>query len=201
MNDYTRLSVDTFLDRLADRTPTPGGGAVAAAAGALATAMGRMVLAYSVGNKTPDDVRARVESGAEKLRRADGLLRRFIAEDATAYQHMVSIGKSDAVAYQAAVVSAASVPLAIAATASDVLAVLEGLASDASRYLLSDLGVAAVVADAAARAAAYSVRVNLPEVTDPTAREKFAAEAGRVLEHCAARRAAIERAVRDRSTA
>ncbi|MGI0068150.1 MAG: cyclodeaminase/cyclohydrolase family protein, partial [Thermoplasmata archaeon] len=36
-----------FLDRIAARTPTPGGGSAAAAAGALAAALGEMVLAYS----------------------------------------------------------------------------------------------------------------------------------------------------------
>lgn len=198
MNEFTRLTVAEFLDRLADRKPTPGGGAVAAAAGGLACAMGRMVAAYSVGKKTTDDVCGRVDPIREQLRRLDEMLRRMIAEDAVAYTHMTSVDRSDAVAYQAAVVAAVSVPMGIAAAASEALAVLDDLKADANRYLLSDLGVAAVMADAAARSAAYSVRVNLPEVADSATRDRLAGDIGRILGHCDGRRASIEAFVGDR---
>ncbi len=51
MDDLTKLTVESFLDEVADRTPTPGGGAVSALAGALACAMARMVAAYSEPNR------------------------------------------------------------------------------------------------------------------------------------------------------
>ncbi len=201
MNEFTRLTVAEFLDRLADRTPTPGGGAVAAAAGALSCAMGRMVAAYSVGKKTSEEVRGRVEPAREKLRRLDELLRRLMAEDAVAYAHMTSVDRSDVPAHQAAVIAAVSVPLDIAAAASEALEVLDGLKADASRYLLSDLGVAAVMADATARSAAYSVRVNLPEVADPGTRDRLADDIRRIVGHCDRRRASIEAFVEDRLSA
>lgn len=198
MNEFTRLPVAEFLDRLSDRTPTPGGGAVAAAAGALACAMGRMVAAYSVGKKTPEAVRGRVESAGDKLGRLDEMLRRMIAEDAVAYSHMTSVDRSDVSAHQAAVIAAVSVPLGIAAAVSEALEVLVDLKVDASRYLLSDLGVAAVMADATARSAAYSVRINLPEVADPATRDRLADDIRRIVERCDRRRAEIEAFVEDR---
>ena len=201
MNEFTRLTVAEFLDRLADRTPTPGGGAVAAAAGALSCAMGRMVAAYSVGKKTSEEVRGRVEPAREKLRRLDELLRRLMAEDAVAYAHMTGVDRSDVPAHQAAVIAAVSVPLGIAAAASEALEVLDDLKADASRYLLSDLGVAAVMADATARSAAYSVRVNLPEVADPGTRDRLADDIRRIVGHCDRRRASIEAFVEDRLSA
>ena len=197
MNEFTRLTVAEFLDRLADRTPTPGGGAVAAGAGALSCAMGRMVAAYSVGKKTSEEVRGRVEPAREKLRRLDELLRRLMAEDAVAYAHMTGVDRSDVPAHQAAVIAAVSVPLGIAAAASEALEVLDDLKADASRYLLSDLGVA-VMADATARSAAYSVRVNLPEVADPGTRDRLADDIRRIVGHCDRRRASIEAFVEDR---
>ena len=198
MNEFTRITVDEFLNRLADRRPTPGGGAVAAVGGALACAMGRMVAAYSVGKKTSEEVRGRVEPVREKLRRLDELLRRMIAEDAVAYEHMTSVDRSDVPAHQAAVVAAASVPLGIAAAASEALAVLDDFKGDASRYLLSDLGVTAVMADATARSAAYSVRVNLSEVGDPATRDRLAGDIRRIVGHCDRHRASIETFVEDR---
>ncbi|MGA7860236.1 MAG: glutamate formimidoyltransferase, partial [Thermoplasmata archaeon] len=41
------LTVQEFLGRVAARTPTPGGGSVAAIAGSMGTALGEMVVAYS----------------------------------------------------------------------------------------------------------------------------------------------------------
>ena len=198
MNEFTRLSVDEFLDRLSDRTPTPGGGAAAAAGGALSCAMGRMVAAYSVGKKTLEEVGGRIEPAREKLRCLDEMLRRMIAEDAVAYSYMTSVDRSDVPAYQAAVIAAVSVPLGIAAAASEALEVLDDLKGDASHYLLSDLGVAAVMADATARSAAYSVRVNLPEVSDRETRDRLGGDIRRIVGHCDRRRASIEAFVQDR---
>ena len=165
---------------------------------ALASAIGRMVAAYSVGKKTSEEVRGRVEPAREKLRRLDELLRRMITEDAVAYAHMTSIDRSDVTAHQAAVVAAASVPLSIAAAASEALAVLDDFKGDASRYLLSDLGVAAVMADATTRSAAYSVRVNLSEVADPATRDRLANDIRRIVGHCDRHRASIETIVEAR---
>ncbi len=47
--DYLSLPLQTFLADLAAKSPTPGGGSVAALAGAVAACQARMVLEYSVG--------------------------------------------------------------------------------------------------------------------------------------------------------
>ena len=44
-----RLSVDELLAEIGAKSPTPGGGAVACVTAALAAALGRMVVNYSVG--------------------------------------------------------------------------------------------------------------------------------------------------------
>jgi formiminotetrahydrofolate cyclodeaminase len=198
MEDYTRLPLNDFLDQVSDRTPTPGGGGVAAAAGALACAMAKMVAAYSMGKKTEDTVRRQVEELATRLHRADELLRASITQDAEAYTHMTEAAKaakddpSKQPAYQAAVLSAIAVPMEMGATLSAALSAMDELKTPASRYLLSDLGVAAVIADGAAQAAAYNVRVNLREIADPKVKAKIADDIGAVLTHCTERRASIE---------
>ena len=48
--------LDEFLNAVAAREPTPGGGAVAATAGALGAALARMVAAYSISPKVAPDV-------------------------------------------------------------------------------------------------------------------------------------------------
>ena len=55
----TPESLPEFTARLAARTPTPGGGSAAAAAGAMGAALGEMVMAYSAGkdDRTLDGAR------------------------------------------------------------------------------------------------------------------------------------------------
>ena len=74
---------------------------------------------------------------------------------------------SAAGARQSALGAASLVPMEMAATATTALATMDELKTVASKHLLSDLGVAAVVAQACVRAAAYSVRVNAAELAGP----------------------------------
>ncbi len=204
MEEFTGLTVERFLDQTADRTPTPGGGGVTALAGALACAMGRMVAAYSVGKKTDAAVAARVQEAALRLERADQLLRALITEDAKAYTAMTEAAKaakadpSKEGGRQAAILAAIAVPMEMAALSSSALETMDEFKSIASKYLLSDLGVAAVLADATARASRYSVRINLGDVADATAAGRIAAEIDTIIAHCDQRRGSIEAFVGER---
>jgi formiminotetrahydrofolate cyclodeaminase len=202
MDDYTELSVDAFLDQVAERTPTPGGGGVAGLAGALACAMGRMVAGYSVNKQTEPAVRAQVESVNLQLQRADELMRALITRDADAYTAMTEAAKAPGkhaparAAYHEAVLAAISVPMEAAALSSNTLSTLDEFKESASRNLLSDLGVAAVLADAAAQAAAYSVWVNARELGDTSLRAKIISDTDKTIDHCARHRKSIEAYVR-----
>lgn len=198
MDELTNLTLESFLDQTAERTPTPGGGSVTGMAGALACAMAQMVAAYSVGKKTDPQKRTRVEQVVVKLRRADQLLRALITQDAVSYSKMteasklVKNGESAATSYQDAVLSAMAVPLEMAAVVSHVLSALDDFKADASRHLLSDLGVAAVLAGATARAARYTVLVNARELSDQAQREKLISDIDRTISHCDEHRKSIE---------
>ncbi len=172
MNEFTSLTLAEFLDRTSDRTPTPGGGGVTAAAGALAAAMTRMVAAFSTGNKTPEEQRRRVGEFQGKFEKADAIMRRLIAEDASAfsglqraYREARQSPEAEAT-YQSALATAISVPLEMAGTASELLKTMDDFKDLASKHLLSDLGVAAVLADATVRAARFHVLVNVPELNN-----------------------------------
>lgn len=160
------LTAQDFLDKLAARTPTPGGGAVAGLAGALSCSLARMVAAYSLGKKTADADRSAIENLTGILERADAMMRELIDEDAQAYATYSEISRrkdSDEATRRAkdeALVMAMTVPLGISATAAEAVAALEQLAPIAGKYLLSDLEAAAILAEATVRCAGCSVRVN-----------------------------------------
>lgn len=198
MDDFTKERVGGFLDQLADRTPAPGGGGASALAGALSCAMARMVAAYSIGKKTTPAEKAKVEGAASRLIRADQILRALITQDAEAYVRMKSASKeargdaADPHAYQTAVLSAIGVPIQIMATVSNALTTMVELQQAANKYLLSDLGVAAVLADATGQAAWYCVRVNAAELDDEAVRTKILADASSSRGHCSKLRQVVE---------
>ena len=190
--DLSAATVSEFLDRLADRTPTPGGGSVAALAGALSCALARMVAAYS--NRAGDQA----ASIGRRLANADRMLRTLLAEDIAAYQAL-SAATTDARAdpqaesrRQTALLTAALVPLEIAATATTALAAMDELKSLVSKGLLSDLGAAAVIGEACVRACRGLVRVNLAGITEATRSREPAAEIERLVTRAGGLRASIE---------
>jgi formiminotetrahydrofolate cyclodeaminase len=165
--------IGAFLDELADRAPTPGGGAVAALAGALSAAMARMVAAYSPGKNTSPDVKAEVSVVMALLRATDMSLRRLVDEDAKVYRQWSEAKKSDDEARGVVLLRMIETPLAMAELCMRTLGHMDRLKESANPWLISDLGVAAVLAEAAGRAAGYSVRVNLAELRDKEESDAF----------------------------
>lgn len=203
MDDLAQLTLDGFLDRVAARTPAPGGGAVAAAAGACACALARMVVAYSAGDKSPPETRARASALADQLSRADQCLRALVTDDGRAYSAMTAAAKaakSDPAAKEAharSVLTAAGVPLQMVATLSNVLALLDGFRAEVNPHLLSDLAVAAAIAGSSANAAARMVRVNLPQIADAAVRDRLAKACREALAHASAAADRVQRFVNE----
>lgn len=206
MDDLTKLTVDSFLDQLAERSPTPGGGGATGVAGALACALAHMVAAYSVGKKTEPAVRTQVEKAVSHLHHADQLLRALITQDATAYADMAEAARSRRLqpartsaaqsTYADAVLASIAVPMEMAAVVSNALAAMDEFKELANRHLLSDLGIAAVLADATARAARYTVRVNVPELAEAAKRSRILTEIDGIAENCRRHCESIEAFVR-----
>ncbi len=198
MIDQTQRSIEDFLNATAQRSPTPGGGAIAALVGSLAASLSRMVAAYSLTKKTAPEARTLIEDAAVKLHRSDELLRALIAQDAMAYEAMTAARKaaqddpSQASDYQASILAAIAVPMEIAGVASHALGVLNEIHTITNRYLHSDLGAAAIIAHAAAEAARFMVLVNLADLESTPMRERLTREINETVRHCRDHRVAIE---------
>ncbi len=197
-------NMDSFLDSVAARTPTPGGGAVAAAAGALGSALARMVAAYSSSdNKTSiDDTEAR--EFEQQLMRTDELLRGLLVEDCEAYEQLAAASKRGKAGgggnehFAIALGVAVAVPMQIAAAACETVDLIERLLGVANKNLVSDLGVAAVLAEASVRAAAYMVYVNAYSLADAEMRQKSDHEIDQLVVRASRARTRIDESLRDR---
>jgi glutamate formiminotransferase/formiminotetrahydrofolate cyclodeaminase len=173
----TEPSLKDFLDEVAAGTPTPGGGAASAFAGALAAALAAMVARLTTGRKKYAAAEAQMTVAAttgESLRRQ---LLAAMDEDVAAFNAVMDAqhrDKSDSVraaAIQAALRRATDAPLRVMQLSREVLGVARSVADLGNANAATDAGVAAHIAMAAIEGAALNVRVNLAGLED----QEFAA--------------------------
>jgi formiminotetrahydrofolate cyclodeaminase len=166
--------ISAFLDAAAAKQPTPGGGSIAALAGALAASMGEMVLNYSVNKKDLQAYRPEFESALFQLNHARKHLLGLMVEDQAAYTALTAArkrgGGTDIDAY---LIPSIRIPEAIGNTAVAILEICDTLVEKVNRHLLSDLAVCGDLAMATVRCATYNIRVNLSDLTDDAEREEF----------------------------
>lgn len=180
---FRHSTLEAFTTALASGEPVPGGGSAAAVAAALAASLSGMVVRLSLG-------RPAFESHAalhrEALAASDAARTRFLAladDDAAAYaayraarslprQSAAEVAaREDATRHAAR--RSADVPLSVVEACCGLVELVERLAGRSNPHAASDLDCAALLLDAAARAAAANVLVNLPAVGD----EAFASQA------------------------
>jgi len=203
---FANLTLGAFVDRLASAEPVPGGGSASAVAASLGAALVAMVAALSQG-------RAKYAEHAALHGRAidvgQRLSRRFLEladADATAYARFAAAAKLPrdtdedralrSAALAAAARAASEVPLATVEACLELVVTVEVLAGRSNVNASSDLNVAALLAEAAARGAAENVLVNLPAVGDEAFAKETTAKVMARLDTIAGLAAATHEAVR-----
>jgi len=165
--DYPSLPLKEFLDDLAAKTPTPGGGSAAALAGAIAAAQACMVMEYTLGKKKYAEYQERLTEVLGEFKRAQKMFCQLLSEDMAAYERLSAAQKGeDQQEMERAVATATAVPMEIIALACTLAVKLDEIKSFVNVYLLCDLQVAAIMAYSSARSASTSVRVNMENMTD-----------------------------------
>ncbi len=194
------MRFDEFLKAVAAKSPTPGGGAVASAVGGLAAALGQMVLAYSLGKKSLAEHEAANGRAMHALENARRLLLALADEDAAAYglvNELSRLPEDDArriAEYPAAMKASVQVPAAVAAACVDVLRLFETLTGTTNKHLRSDLAIAAVLAEGAARSSRWNVIVNVGQLPEAGERETVQRQVDALIEQARELCARIEAA-------
>ncbi len=169
-------SLRQFFDSLAAKTPTPGGGAAAAVAGCMGTALFTMVVRYSQGKKANVDREGDLAAAESRLTALAGRLAPMAERDCAAFDLVSAAYKMPKStpeetslrdrAIQEAMVGAMVVPEETLCLTRDVLVAMEGVITCVAKTIASDLASGAALLLAGAEGAFLNVRINAAFLTD-----------------------------------
>lgn len=172
--EQSRLAPEDFIAAVASGEPAPGGGSVAALAGALAAALAGMVARTTVGKKKYAGVEAEMQAVAGETDALRGALSELIDADSTAFEGVMDAYRLDRddprrpQAIEDATVHAAEVPLETVRKAVAALEQLKVVAEHGNLNAASDAASGAHMARAAIEAAALNVLINVGSLADET---------------------------------
>ncbi len=180
------LTPAAFLEATAAGSATPGGGAVAALAGALSAALAAMVARLTIGKKKYANIEPEMKGIAARADAIRAALSGAIEADSAAFEEVMTATKmpqdtSDQkqarrAAIQAATQRAIDVPMSVARACVDVLELAGAAAARGNVNAASDAATAVHMARAAIESAGMNVRVNAAGLEDKASAERQAQE-------------------------
>ncbi|MCD6159770.1 MAG: cyclodeaminase/cyclohydrolase family protein [Kosmotoga sp.] len=174
--DLCTLSVKDFLKRVAERSPTPGGGAVGCVVASLAASLGAMVANLTIGKRGYEDVSDQMESALEVCENEMTYLCDLVNKDVQAFDQVMSAYKLPKntddekavrkVKIQQALKTAIEVPFDLARRAKNIIINLERVAKWGNLNAISDVESAAHLLLAVYYVAKANVMINMKSLKD-----------------------------------
>lgn len=174
---YIQGAMQSYIDKLASKSPEPGGGSAAALVGSLGAALVSMVGNLTLGKEKYEGVQDQVKRLLQRSESVRADLQRLMQEDTEAFSGVSAAyklpreteeqKKARSEKIQEALKGAATeVPFQVCEKSLEVARLSLTAAEIGNVGAVSDAGVAALFADAFARAAAMNVRINLNSIRD-----------------------------------
>jgi len=194
---YLEQPLQVYLDDLASARSTPGGGSAVALSGAMGAALASMVARLTLGKAEYAGVQQEIESLVQRTESLRERFQQLVQEDIDAYGRLSAsfkmpretdaerIARSSAI--QAQLVEAAHVPLEIAERAAELVQHCQRIAEIGNVNILSDVGIAAMLASSAGDGAGWLVRINLRALKDLELVSVLSNRLGAALERISAR--------------
>jgi glutamate formiminotransferase/formiminotetrahydrofolate cyclodeaminase len=170
------MTLRAFADELSSDSPAPGGGSVAALAGALGAGLAAMVANLSHAKKGFEALQPRLEAIAMRAQEIKDRLLAAVDADTAAFDGLLAAMRLprgtpvEQAAREAAIadatVAAIAVPLGVLEACPEVASLCAEIGRIGLQASRSDAGVGAQMARAAAAGAYQNVCINLPGLTD-----------------------------------
>jgi glutamate formiminotransferase/formiminotetrahydrofolate cyclodeaminase len=191
-NALVSMKVSDFIAEVSRETPAPGGGSVAALAGALGAGLVSMVsalTAYKTGNAEIDD---KLNTAAEQCQAVIQALVKTIDDDTAAfnaYREALRLPdkteeqtQAKKTAVQNAITNAALIPLQTAELSLKALKAAEIAAEYGNVNAISDVGVSVHCAFAGVMGGIYNVMINIKDIKDNIIKSDFQRRCAEVSE-------------------
>jgi glutamate formiminotransferase/formiminotetrahydrofolate cyclodeaminase len=185
-------TIGAFVDALASDAATPGGGAVAALAGAAGAALISMVCRLTIGRRGFEDVERAMREHLERAEAERSTLLELADRDTAAFERVMAafrMPKEDeaqraerAAAIQRASEGAARVPLEVARRSAALMGTARDTIERGNANAASDGVSAAHVLHAATHAALANVSINVAGLKDESVAGELRTEAGALAE-------------------
>ena len=179
-------NIGSFLSEAASKSPTPGGGSIAALAAAMGAAMGSMVANLTMGPKYEDTIEI-METCVKKMEDFMGDCEKVMVEDINAFQGYMNALKMPketeddkllrSQEIQEATINSTAAPLKLMRLCNQGLDELLQIVNLANKNVISDLEIGAILMEAAAQSAYLTVKMNLPVIKDMNLKQKVEIEA------------------------
>ncbi|MCK5378252.1 MAG: glutamate formimidoyltransferase [Acidobacteria bacterium] len=164
------MTLQEFGDETSRDSTAPGGGSVAALAGALGAALAAMVANLPHPKAAFSGIRDELESIAVRGQEVKQCLLDAIDDDTWAFQKVMEAGKLPAAQREAALreatLGAAEVPLTVVEMCPEIVELCRRALEAGMKASASDAGVGATMAQSAAVGAAMNVWINLQDMAD-----------------------------------
>jgi len=205
MGNLVNMNLQGFLDELASESPAPGGGSVAALAGALGAALSSMVCHLTIGKEAYENVQSEIQTVLEESERLRQQLTYLIDKDTEAFNRVMAAVKlpketdpqkeQRRQTLQKAYKNATSVPLQTAGLCDQVLDAALVVAEKGNKHSITDAAAAALLAQAGVDTALLNVRINLGALKDAAFVQNTAAEVDALQQKTREKTAAVLRLV------
>jgi formiminotetrahydrofolate cyclodeaminase len=191
MSEMKDKSVAVFLDELASKAATPGGGSAAAVMGAQSAALTSMVCNLTIGKPAYAEVDEEMRALLAKSEALREHLSGMIKADIDVFDRLMAAyglpketddqKASRSAAIQAILRDATDVPLACARACAEAIFLSRIAANKGNSAVISDAGVAVMAGYAALKSAALNVYVNASSIKDRTFAEARLADLEEIL--------------------
>ncbi len=177
-NALVELKVTDFVDEVSRESPAPGGGSIAALAGALGASLSSMVSNLTANKRGSDEVDKILNDAAEECQQIKEQLVKAVDEDTNAFNAYMDARrlpnktaeekKVREDAMQAGLKQAVMVPLNTAQQSYRAIEIAEAVAKYGNPNSITDVGVGAQSAYTGVLGGIYNVLINLKDIKDET---------------------------------